>query len=913
MRHTRRRALWGALALGLALGCSGSSVVGGPADADTADLGTDLGAAKDTGPADTGAPLDTPVPDDAAPDAPVADAGPPDAPMDTPAPTDTGPTACTSNTDCAGQAGGPVCDTASGRCVPCTAADDRCPTGQYCDATALTCVMGCRNDEACTGAPSADGGVAPARRCDPATRACVECVTNTHCPPGNLCVGSVCVTGCTSERPCPAGQSCCAGACVDPISNVAHCGACDNRCRADNATAACQNGLCAVGQCVAPFADCDRLPGNGCEANTLSDTMHCGACNAACPARPNAQPRCAAGTCGFTCNAGFADCDGNADNGCEVELARDTAHCGACAAACNPPNGVAACTAGRCTVASCAQGFGDCDGNPTNGCEVDTRTSVSHCGACAAACAGAPNAVPACLGGRCVTSCVTGYQDCNADDTDGCEVDQRTSAQHCGGCGRACAPANATGMCTAGRCTVARCADGFADCDGNADNGCEVNTRSDVSHCGTCNTACTTMGGTPACRDGVCGLGTCAQGRGDCDGNTGNGCETDTQTSTAHCGACGSACNLANATSACAGGRCAVARCNEGFADCDGNPANGCEVDTRTDASHCGACGSVCAPNNAAGACFAGRCTVAACRSGFADCNGSATDGCEVSLASDAAHCGACGNTCRLSNATSACAGGSCTIAACNSGFGNCNVNPADGCEVATSTSTNHCGACGNVCRLANTASHTCSGGACGVASCAGGFGDCDGNPGNGCESSLNTATHCGACNRRPGEQCNLADDNCNGQCDESAGCRVAVHRTFRSSPFEHFYTTSRGEATGAGFSIEYDSYYYLYSAPAPGLVPFYRCLMGYNKHFYTTAGSPGAPVYQCETASPGRIEGILGYIATSAQCGAVPLYRLYNAGTTSHFFTTSSAERDSAVAGGWRNEGIAGYVWPSP
>jgi hypothetical protein len=35
-----------------------------------------------------------------------------------------------------------------------------------------------------------------------------------------------------------------------------------------------------------------------------------------------------------------------------------------------------------------------------------------------------------------------------------------------------------------------------------------------------------------------------------------------------------------------------VLACNVGFADCDGNPANGCEVNTRTDVNNCGGCGN---------------------------------------------------------------------------------------------------------------------------------------------------------------------------------------------------------------------------------------------------------------------------------------------------------------------------------
>lgn len=44
------------------------------------------------------------------------------------------------------------------------------------------------------------------------------------------------------------------------------------------------------------------------------------------------------------CAPGFADCDGNGSNGCEVELATNAAHCGACGRAC----GNDLCTAGTC-------------------------------------------------------------------------------------------------------------------------------------------------------------------------------------------------------------------------------------------------------------------------------------------------------------------------------------------------------------------------------------------------------------------------------------------------------------------------------------------------------------------------------------------------------------------------------------
>src|SRR5262245_26050572 len=34
------------------------------------------------------------------------------------------------------------------------------------------------------------------------------------------------------------------------------------------------------------------------------------------------------------------------------------------------------------------------------------------------------------------------------------------------------------------------CPDGFADCDGAIDNGCETNTTAAVAHCGSCDTTC---------------------------------------------------------------------------------------------------------------------------------------------------------------------------------------------------------------------------------------------------------------------------------------------------------------------------------------------------------------------------------------------------------------------------------------
>lgn len=51
----------------------------------------------------------------------------------------------------------------------------------------------------------------------------------------------------------------------------------------------------------------------------------------------------------------------------------------------------------------------------------------------------------------------------------------------------------------------------------------------------------------------------------------------DVQQDPSHCGGCGRMCMAPNAISTCAAGACAVATCVASFADCDGDPRNGCE------------------------------------------------------------------------------------------------------------------------------------------------------------------------------------------------------------------------------------------------------------------------------------------------------------------------------------------------
>jgi len=56
------------------------------------------------------------------------------------------------------------------------------------------------------------------------------------------------------------------------------------------------------------------------------------------------------------------------------------------ATACAVDGGVGACTSGACAISSCDSGFDDCDGDFATGCEVATATNATHCGGCGMTC-----------------------------------------------------------------------------------------------------------------------------------------------------------------------------------------------------------------------------------------------------------------------------------------------------------------------------------------------------------------------------------------------------------------------------------------------------------------------------------------------------------------------------------------------
>ena len=312
--------------------------------------------------------------------------------------------------------------------------------------------------------------------------------------------------------------------------------------------------------------------------------------------------------------------------------------------------------------------------------------------------------------------------------------------------------------CALGQVAVARgnyrwdcsviCPLGAADCDNNANNGCEIPVASDKNNCGSCGVVCSANNITPACSQGQCN-GACNAGFSDCNGNKqSDGCEIAIGVDVNNCGNCGTICSGNHIpVRNCGGGLCNGA-CDVGFADCqNGKQVDGCETSIAADPNNCGGCGFVCSNLNMANrACGGGTCN-GACNAGFADCNANKlADGCEANINNDVLNCGSCGTTCSTNNVNRACGGGTCQAGSCNAGFSDCNANKqVDGCEINITNNVNNCGVCGNSCPGVANGVQACSASACVIGSCNANFFNVNGAYGDGCECNAPGLNACGS------------------------------------------------------------------------------------------------------------------------------------------------------------------------
>ena len=154
-------------------------------------------------------------------------------------------------------------------------------------------------------------------------------------------------------------------------------------------------------------------------------------------------------------------------------------------------------------------------------------------------------------------------------------------------------------------------------------------------------------------------------------------------------------CAVTNGVAKCSSGSCAIDRCYDGHADCDGVPTD-CEVSTNDDDANCGSCGRACA---AGLHCQAGTCA-ATCDPPLTTCTYGGVSTC-TNLSTSIHSCGAC----RTGSPFDACApatgqlphcvGGACTFEpiTCAAGLTLCGGECVD-----TATDPQNCHGCGVDC-----------------------------------------------------------------------------------------------------------------------------------------------------------------------------------------------------------------------
>ncbi len=484
-----------------------------------------------------------------------------------------------------------------------------------------------------------------------------------------------------ADAACPTGFTRCAGQCIDLQVEITNCGGCGSDCGrlpgVSPTLARCTQGLCVIRDaCLRGRGDCDGIASSGCETELMTVT-NCGGCGIQCH---EPTPLCSmgtedGGTSGAQCESG---CRGMTPLRCSmscVDPMTSVEHCGGCGRTCpTSMNGSTSCVGGVCSV-TCNPGFHRC------GSLCSSDTSIENCGTSCSACpAPPPNAIGTCNGVACGFSCLPGFHRC----ADRCLSNMATDS-----CGMACTACptveHGASRCDGSSCSIVcstgfhRCGDlcfadrsiescgtscmpcvapplnGASNCDGMS---CSFVCNTGFHRCGdrclsnmateSCGMACTPcalpMNGRSTCDGMACGI-SCATGFTLC----GDRC-LDVQLDPMNCGVCGRSCNFSHASALCRSGVCAQGTCETGFGDCNGSTSDGCETSLTTN-GNCGSCGVVCGSGQS---CTLGRCSPVC---GDRSCNGSET------CSSCPSDCGAC-STC--SNSQNRCSGNYLTF--CSSG-----------------------------------------------------------------------------------------------------------------------------------------------------------------------------------------------------------------------------------------------------
>ena len=201
--------------------------------------------------------------------------------------------------------------------------------------------------------------------------------------------------------------------------------------------------------------------------------------------------------------------------------------------------------------------------------------------------------------------CAKGYEDADSDATNGCEATadgenpggNSGENPECTGAGEKKCSGTCTDLGAMHWSDCGVCAEGYEDADGDAANGCEAKVDGENPgenpECADpdekkCSGACVDLG---TLHWSDCGV--CAVGYADADGDAANGCEARVKLHDGRCVDATDCETLAHvATASCVAGKCQIDACAEGYADCDGNPKTGCEMNGSSNFYRCGARGT---------------------------------------------------------------------------------------------------------------------------------------------------------------------------------------------------------------------------------------------------------------------------------------------------------------------------------
>lgn len=490
---------------------------------------------------------------------------------------------------------------------------------------------------------------------------------------------------------CPSGGKVCAGECVDLTSDPRHCGSCETDCIAQF-TGSIGEPVCLTSQCavVCPTnsSECDGDWKNGCDP--LGTFQHCADCRScsenqvcngdqcasgcdngespcgrACCSQqvktptPQGAVACINDNCAMICDPGWGDCGGGVADGCETFLDNIRA----CKPSCLGGDvdclatmrnvEAVTCENGACGYTQCKIDFGDCDNDPSNGCETSLVLATS----CGSDCGNLRDCTQEVLnaeGTYCdgnsrqcnYVKCKPWASECDGIRENGCD-DILHKPEHCGACGRVCTAPNTRSdalECANGICVIpdGACEGDFRDCDGLYFNGCETMVKGEnIFHCGACGVACPIPTNTfVSCVEGTC-RSDCLPGWFNCD-TTSMNCETGGGTMW-NCLHCNNECTSGESCTAdgCTDETCSQFRCQDGSCP-----------DFATDVTHCGNCTTSCydnAPDNSVPRCVGGRCDYTQCRWPYVTCGnptGAGSSNCETNLLTDPAHCGDCSTAC---------------------------------------------------------------------------------------------------------------------------------------------------------------------------------------------------------------------------------------------------------------------------